>query len=467
MPRHSNIKNIYETNSNPPYIYDLDGTEVDIIISDSGIQADHPEFTDKNGASRVYNPGWDNIATQVNASVKSGWDAVSYITGNTSIIEGHGTHVAGTAAGKTYGWAKNARILSLKSSGQLPGSVADVFSMIKYWHQNKGSNRPTVVNMSWGFVLQAGSLGLTDPSQISALKQLINSITYRGVTHTTNGNINPDSFYQTKGLLLGSDSFAWNSLRNGVPIKTTAYDIHINEMSNAGITLVHSAGNSSYKIDIPGGADYNNNFIFNLNQISPGAGVVTVYYNRGANPAVPITVGNIDSATSIGIDQPNIGSMKGPGVDIWAAGTNIMSSWPKNAQDNIGSDYFKQSGQGWKQNRLSGTSMASPQIAGMCALYLQKNPTSTPAQVKSWLLNNATNTILNSGTATDYTNPRSLLGGSPKVAYQNLKSSMHVKDSTGAWKQVKAVWVNVNGTWKQVNATYHNINGTWTPTFTG
>jgi hypothetical protein len=462
LPRHNSNVNVYANNSNPSYSYALDGTGVDVIISDSGIQEDHPEFTDSNGVSRVYNPGWDTIATQVNASGKTGWDAVSYVTGNNPIDGGHGTHVAGIVAGKTYGWSKNSRILSLKSAGSLPGSVADVFSMIKYWHQNKGSNRPTVVNMSWGFSINATYLGITNVSQISQVKQAISQITYRGTSYSSGGN-NSDSFYQTKGLLLGSDSFAWTSLRNGLPVSSATYDTHINEMLDAGIILVRSAGNSSYKIDIPDGADYNNNFIFNLGAFLPGAGIYQFYYNRGSNPKVPITVGNIDSIQAGSTDQPAMSSMKGPGVSIWAAGSNIMSAWANN--DGAGVAYFKNSA--FKQKNLQGTSMASPQIAGMCALYLQKNPTATPAEVKNWLLTNATNTILNTGSYTDYTNPRSLLGSQPKVAYQNLQAELttksYIKDNTNTWREARAVYVkHTDNTWKQARLGWKkNDTGVW------
>lgn len=43
---------------------------------------------------------------------------------------------------------------------------------------------------------------------------------------------------------------------------------------------------------------------------------------------------------------------------------------------------------------MSGTSMASPHAAGAVALYLAKNPNSTPAQTKQYLTNNATSNKL-------------------------------------------------------------------------
>lgn len=93
-----------------------------------------------------------------------------------------------------------------------------------------------------------------------------------------------------------------------------------------------------------------------------------------------------------------------------------------------------------------------------------------PREVKEWIMGNADkNTIYPSTNSTgdDYTIDYSQCGGSVGVAYQNLQGLLHVKDSAGAWKQVKDVWVNDNGTWKRVKASYHNINGTWTPTYTG
>ena len=61
--RHTSQTNIYGSSANTSitsYNYTLDGSGVDVVITDSGIQADHPEFTDANGNSRIKLWNWEN-----------------------------------------------------------------------------------------------------------------------------------------------------------------------------------------------------------------------------------------------------------------------------------------------------------------------------------------------------------------------------------------------------------------------
>jgi subtilisin family serine protease len=62
-------------------------------------------------------------------------------------------------------------------------------------------------------------------------------------------------------------------------------------------------------------------------------------------------------------------------VHINAPGVNITSSWMGSAT---------------ATNTISGTSMATPHVAGAAALYLQANPAATPSQVRAALTSNAT-----------------------------------------------------------------------------
>ncbi|GAB5603245.1 subtilisin AprE [Thermus sp. FJN-A] len=82
------------------------------------------------------------------------------------------------------------------------------------------------------------------------------------------------------------------------------------------------------------------------------------------------------SATNAQDDWPSW-SNYGPDVDLAAPGVSILSTW--NAST---SSY----------NTISGTSMATPHVAGAAALVLSRYPTYTPAQVKQALLQNAEST---------------------------------------------------------------------------
>jgi subtilisin family serine protease len=124
-----------------------------------------------------------------------------------------------------------------------------------------------------------------------------------------------------------------------------------------------------------------------------------------------IKVGSIDStAFSEYEDQKAHSSETGPGIDIWAPGANVVSCC-SNTNNFSAVSYFKDSG--FKQINLSGTSMASPQVCGVSALYLQLNPSISPASLKNWLIKSAVSntTIYTSNLNNDYTNTRSLMGG--------------------------------------------------------
>ena len=397
--RSSNTTNVYGSGTTTAlnYDYTLDGTGVDVVIQDSGLQVDHPEFTDINNNTRVQQLDWGAYSgggfTQ-NANHYRDFD-------------GHGTHCAGIACGKTYGWAKNARVYSQKLNG-LEGSgdsgtgisITYAFDAIKTWHASKAGSRPTVVNMSWGYRAFYGT---------------VTSLTYRGISYTdANTTGNASYRYSTYGL--NSTSGA-PILTYSCNVRVGSVDTDIEEMIDAGIVVCIAAGNRATKIDVVGGIDYDNFVVTNNG---------TIYYHRGSSPYSDraFMVGSMDSTVyDATFDQRATYSETGPGVNIWAPGTDIMSAC-SNTNAFSGQAYHLNAS--FKQMNISGTSMASPQVAGVAALYLQKYPTSTPEYTKLQLQLFASADMYTTGLDTDYSNTRSLLGSSQYVLY----SAFQIQSST-------------------------------------
>ena len=118
-------------------------------------------------------------------------------------------------------------------------------------------------------------------------------------------------------------------------MRVAALDADIEDAIDEGIIFVGAAGNGRWKHDVPGGTDWNNTF--EMGTRYPGSVSSPYYYMRGTSPTandntssgtydIPnICVGAVDS---IQIDQKVLFSDCGPGVDIWAPGTAIISALP-------------------------------------------------------------------------------------------------------------------------------------------
>jgi subtilisin family serine protease len=110
------------------YSYERTGAGVTAYVIDSGIRFSHSEF-----AGRAVH-GADFVGDGQN--------------GND--CNGHGTHVAGTIAGSTYGVAKNASLVSVRVFGCSGGSAWDVIIAGIDWVIQHHTGGPAVANMSLG-----------------------------------------------------------------------------------------------------------------------------------------------------------------------------------------------------------------------------------------------------------------------------------------------------------------------------
>lgn len=334
--------------------------------------------------------------------------------------EGHGTHVAGIATGKTFGWAKNANLYSIKVAG-LEGvfdagsglPVEDIFDLVVGWHNNKlinpetGVKNPTVVNMSWGYALNYAN---------------ITGGNYRG-TPWVDTEINP-AYGMTP-----YDEFPFH------PIRVGTVDAGVQELIDAGIHVVIAAGNQAHKIDIVSGLDYNN-YYTRSDSIEGYSAGDPIYYHRGSSPYddQALIVGSTEfvpyNATT---DRRANFSNHGPGVDIYAPGVFIISamSWINIYNNvNIVAPYYPNPGNNFipgfegegvfKQGFLTGTSMAAPQVAGVVGLMLQLHPEASVTQIKDFILNNATTNLYEGSNTDPYTDEYSLQGGIPRHLYHKF-----------------------------------------------
>lgn len=245
---------------NGTYIFNYTASNVHAYVIDTGIRTTHNDF----GGRAANN-----------------FDAFG---GNGADCNGHGTHVAGTIGGATYGVAKGVqlrgiRVLNCQGSGTNSGVIAGV-DWVRLNHV-----APAVANMSLG------------------------------------GGI------------------------------STALDTAVNNLSNAGVPIAVAAGNSNA----------------NACNSSPA---------RAANA---ITVGSTTST-----DARSSFSNFGTCLDLFAPGSSILSTWFTSNTATA---------------TLSGTSMASPHVAGVAALYKGQNPSASSATVRNAIVNGATTGVVtNPGT---------------------------------------------------------------------
>jgi subtilisin family serine protease len=280
-------------NNNP-----LTGVGKRIAIIDSGVDYTHPDLGGCLGANCKVLGGWNFLADN----------------GNPMDDNGHGTHVAATAAGKGVLWgvAPDANILAYKvcnSGGSCVSS--DIISAIDYAtdpnRDGDFTDHVDVASMSLG-----GFGGNPDDSMSLA----VDNSTYAGVIHT---------------IAAGND---------GPGAET------INSPGTSRMAITVAAACKPEQIGVDGRC----------------ANAIASFSSRG-----PLVWFGED------IQKPDVSA---PGVMICAARWQNAFSGSPTCLDN-------------QHVRISGTSMATPHVAGAAALVRQAFPSYDPMQVKQLLKNTA------------------------------------------------------------------------------
>lgn len=378
------------------------GKNVDVVIVDGHLDPTHPEFavnSDGTGGTRVIQYNWFQHNPQVTGGGAGTYVYTPYIdAGNADRTDdnNHGIHVAGTVAGNTHGWARDANIYNINPystnvNGTLGSTV--LFDYIREFHRTKSVNsvtgyrNPTVVNNSWG-------------SSFTIAKTSITNVFWRGTNYTNGFTV--DANLDGWGLV--------NRTTNNVIISawTSALIADVVDAINDGIIMIGAAGNESFKIDSSGGNDYDNTITWSG---------TTRNYHRGSwntSGGTSICVGSVSILVNESkADYSNCGSR----IDVYAPGTMIISgihTETTTVGDPRNSTY--------RLTKYQGTSMASPQVCGVVACLLEQYPRMKQSDVKNYLNTHCT---LNQMTDTGggYTDNTSLQGSTNRYLFYKKERS--------------------------------------------
>jgi aqualysin 1 len=146
------------------------------FILDSGIRSTHDEFGGR---------------------VTCGYNFIAQSATNCDDDRGHGTHVAGTVGGATYGVAKGVQLVAVKvldASGR--GSLSNMVGAVDFVAEQKSKNpkQPMVVNMS-----------ISGTGQSNTLDDAINRASLKGViVVVAAGNSNEDACGISPAMAVGA-----------------------------------------------------------------------------------------------------------------------------------------------------------------------------------------------------------------------------------------------------------------------
>ena len=346
------------------------GKNVDVLIVDGHLNPSHPEFAvnvDGSGGSRVQQFNWLSLTNTVTGGSNGTYTYRSGIELNHG-NDNHGMHCAGTVAGNTQGWAREANIYYVSPyDGQIASSL--LFEYVRAWHNQKsvnpetGRRNPTIVNNSWG-------------SYYEVTRSNITSITYRGTADSTapfsNGDLN------------GYGVRNYDSTKVYVDAYITSRVADIEDAVDAGIIFVGSAGNDSMKMDVEGGNDYNN-------YITAGS---NFYYHRGSwnTSAARSGSGGERLSVCVGSVSALINESKasfsncGPRVDIFSPGDNIISAVNDGTVTGGSVTTVNDSrNSSYKLAKYDGTSMSCPQVCGVLACLLEQYPSMNQSDIIDYL----------------------------------------------------------------------------------
>ena len=316
----------------------------------------------------------------------------------------HGTPCASLTYGRQFGWAYNANKWSFNVYGYGAIGYENVWDVIRMFHQNKpnrasdNTKNPTITSNSYG----PGSIGGVDASGYHYFRK-----------DGSGTGSNAGTSYSSKPAFM-------NNFVTGQVIPEFKTDSHAlftagDEMVNAGVIVVVSAGNYNQKMVQSNHPDYNNyyddagntSYANATRTTSSGQVSGSTFYKSLNRPGFvqqfgldktttpytikPILVGGLEHEhTADGKERKWPGSGMGNAIDCFTLSESVMAASASSSGHNrydayytVGSNVSIKS----MDRTFNGTSSACPIAAGLIATKLQHNRNWTYADVRNWLKN--------------------------------------------------------------------------------
>lgn len=267
----------------------LDGTGVHVYVIDTGVTNNRSEFGERllEGV---------NLYTGTGGGGSTGGcgDNSNPFMCNSTDVNGHGTHVAGTIGGSTYGVAKNAYLHSVRVlSSNASGSVSDFLAGIDWVIENKPSDEPSIANISIGTGQR--------PQVHDAINALINS----GVTVVVSaGNFRSTNTSLTDNACLQDPASVPNAITVAASNRYDSKWANSLGSSKVGACVdIFAPGEDIVSIDIRGGSTEKTGTSMSAPHVS-GAAALYLQNNPTAVPQ-EVTKALIDSASNGKISNIN------------------------------------------------------------------------------------------------------------------------------------------------------------------
>uniref|UniRef100_A0A0D9WFR5 Subtilisin-like protease n=1 Tax=Leersia perrieri TaxID=77586 RepID=A0A0D9WFR5_9ORYZ len=430
------------------------GSGVVVGLLDTGVDASHPSFRDDGMPPPP--PRWRGRSCTPPARCNNKLvGAASFVYDNTTVDEvGHGTHTAGTAAGRFVDGVSAFGLATGTASGVAPGAH---LAMYKVCNGQGCFESDVLAGMDAalrdGVDVISISLGGPslpfdkDPIAIGSFAAAAKGIAVvcaggnSGPTPFTLSNEAPwvitvaagsvDRSFRATVRLGDGEAFDGESLSQDSRFSSKAYPLYYSQHGSnycdffdgnitgavvvcdtetpvpptSSIDAVREAGGAG--VVFVNEADFGYTIVLEkyydlpMSQVTATDGAKIMGYastpSSSSSTAAGHTATIVFNSSVVGVKPAPIvaafssrgPSAASPGVpkpDIMAPGLNILAAWPSQ----VPVDGNKNGGESYTFNVISGTSMATPHIAGVVALIKKIHPDWSPAMIRSAIMTTST-----------------------------------------------------------------------------